>query len=82
MVTPVNPKTPDELSEDAWALITEAMTRGTFTLPSGAVIPLEPKDMVKIAQWLATVKAKHPRLVNAPEDFVPKDTRSRKAVKS
>ena len=68
--------TPAELSDIAWDLIDEALTHGTMTLqgcPDKPIVML-PMSIVDIAKWMATSKAKKPRLVGAPEDFEIKET--------
>ena len=64
-------KDPAELQEIAWNLIDEALTKGTMTLTDqpGKPIRLIPQDIVRIAQWLATSKARKPQLVAVPEDY-------------
>ena len=66
--------TPEELTEIAWKLIDEALTRGKMTLESGADYELEPVDLVNLAKWLAVARAKKPKPVSIPEDFKPKVT--------
>lgn len=65
-----------ELQDIAWELIDEALTKGTMTLVGqpGKPIHLIPQDIVGIAKWLSTSKAKKLRLVNKAEDFVIKET--------
>jgi len=63
------PKDPAELQELAWKLVDEIICEGTMTLQSGKCVPISPQDIVRIAQWLATTKARKPQLVNPPEDF-------------
>lgn len=68
--------TPSELTDIAWDLIDEALTSGTMTLknkPDNPIV-LFPASIVEIAKWMATSKAKKPRLVGAPEDFALKAT--------
>ena len=59
----------DDLSEQAWELIKEAMSAGTMTLPGGKVYTLDPKDFVRLCQWLGTQKTKKPKIVANPDDF-------------
>lgn len=68
--------TPAELADIAWDLIDEALTRGTMTLEGipDKPIALQTASIVEIAKWLATSKAKKPRLVGSPEDFALKST--------
>jgi hypothetical protein len=68
--------TPEELSAAAWDRINEAMAIGAMFLPGGRVIILGPDNIVKITQWLATLKAKRPKAVMKPEDYTPKETKS------
>ncbi len=65
-----------ELTDIAWNLIDEALTNGTMTLLNqpGKPTHLGPQDIVRIAQWLATSKAKKLQLVSAPDDFELKET--------
>ena len=67
---------PSELQEIAWQLIDEALTKGTMTLVGdpGKPINLGSQDIVRIAQWLATSKARKPQLVSPPEDFIMKES--------
>lgn len=67
---------PGELSEQAWAMLKEAMTLGTMTLPGGRTMNLDPKDFVRVVQWLATQKAKKPKVVATAEDFGLQQTES------
>lgn len=60
---------PAELSEEAWALIDEALGAGTMTLRDGNTRLLDTKDIVRLAQWLATLRAKKPKVVASPEDY-------------
>lgn len=68
-------RTPEELSADAWDRIAEAMHLGAMQLPGGRIIVLGPDNLVKLTQWLATLKAKRPKAVMKPEDYVPKETK-------
>ena len=64
------------MQDIAWELIDEALTNGTMTLLNqpGKPIRLIPQDIVGIAKWLSTSKAKKLRLVNKAEDFIIKET--------
>lgn len=62
-------RTPEELSADAWDRIAEAMHLGAMQLPGGRIIVLGPDNLVKLTQWLATLKAKRPKAVMKAEDF-------------
>lgn len=68
-------KDPGALSEDAWGLIAEAMHSGTMSLPGGRAIVLGAGDLVKLTQWLATIKARKPKAFAGVDDFVPKETK-------
>lgn len=61
---------PDTLSEVAWKLIDEAISSSIMTLENGKQISLAPSEIVELAKWLSTSKAKKPRPVNTPEDFI------------
>lgn len=67
--------TPEELSAAAWDRINEAMAVGAMFLPGGRVVTLGPDNVVKLVQWLATLKAKRPKAVMKPEDYTPKETK-------
>ena len=71
MNTPLDPET---LSEESWRLISQAVTEGKMTLINGRNFDLDLAGLLKIAQWLATSKAKRPRPVSTPEDFQLKKT--------
>lgn len=66
--------TPEELSEKAWKMISEGLTTGTMTLETGREITLDSVALIHLAQWLSTSKAKRPRPVSTPEDFVVRQT--------
>lgn len=70
MAVVVKAKDPDELVEQAWGMITQAMTSMSMTLDDGTTIKLSPMDIVKIVQWLAQVKTKKAKVVSNPDDFI------------
>jgi hypothetical protein len=45
------------------------MHLGAMQLPGGRIIVLGPDNLVKLTQWLATLKAKRPKAVMKAEDF-------------
>ena len=65
---------PHELQEIAWGLIDEILTEGKMTLQNGISYVVDKEAIVHLSQWLATAKAKKPRHVSVPEDFVLKKT--------
>ena len=69
-------KTTAELQEISWELIEEALTKGTMTLVHAPEKPIHlmPQDIVGIAKWLSTNKARKPQLVPTAEDFDLKKT--------
>ena len=60
---------PSVLSDAAWEMIQEALQEGSMTLGNGKKVQLSPLDVVRITQWLATLKAKKPKLLSGLEDF-------------
>lgn len=69
-------KTPEELSEIAWKIVSEALTTGSSTLGTGRELTLDTDQIMRLAQWMATSKAKKPRPVSTPEDFKLRSTSS------
>ena len=69
-------RTTAELQEISWELIEEALTKGTMTLLNSPEKPIHlmPQDIVGIAKWLSTNKARKPQLVPTAEDFELKKT--------
>lgn len=68
----------DDLAEDARRLISEGIQRGTMTLESGKVVTLDGKVFADLVKWVASLKKGAPKLVNTPEDFQLRQTRSEK----
>lgn len=73
---------PDELTEQAWAMIEEALSTGVITLPNKTERPVDTNNLIRLVQWLATLRSKKPKLVNAPEDFSLKSTKGDKDAKA
>lgn len=71
-------RSPDDLTDEAWVRIDEALTSGTMTLDNGTVVKLNPIDMVRLVQWLASRKGKQREFVAAPDDFVLQETKVKK----
>ena len=67
-------KEPHELQEEAWRLMSEAVTTGKMTLESGLEVHLNADSLIRIIQWLSSSKAKKPHLISTPEDYVLKQT--------
>ena len=65
---------PPTLSDVAWDLISEAITDGRMTRADGGIIIIDPAQFVKLTQWLASLRKRAPKIVNIPEDFIPKET--------
>lgn len=68
---PEEKREPEQLSEDAWRMVEEAMRTGKMTLPSGRTITLEDEAFVRLAQWLATFRPKRPTLLPMRPDDLP-----------
>jgi len=66
---------PEDLIRDAWRVIGELMHQGRATLTDSET-PLEPTqgELVRLAQWLASLKPPKKRTVPKPEDFLPQRT--------
>ena len=45
----------DKAVDQAWDLAIEALTSGKLTLPSGKIIQLSERDMLKHVQWFAQI---------------------------
>ena len=70
VATTIKARDPDELIDQAWGMVDQAMTSMSMTLDDGTTIKLSPMDIVKLVQWLAQVKTKKPKVVSNPEDFI------------
>ena len=66
----IKARDPDELIEQAWAMVDEALTSMSMHLQNGTSIKLTPFDIVTLVKWLAMVKTKKPKMVSTPEDFI------------
>ena len=75
MATTVNPRSPTEMTEEAWSLIDQALREGKMTMASGQTISLTPSEIVELVKWLSAVKIKKPDNVPVPEDFMLKRTK-------
>lgn len=69
----------DELVESAWTLVAEGLTSGRFTLPSGRVVEMTPEQIVKHAQWVASLGKRRPVTTPVPKDFFLAQTRAHRA---
>lgn len=66
-------KTPEELSEIAWKLVSDALVLGSIEV-NGDTRRLDTDQILRLAQWMATSKARKPRPVSTPEDFLLRKT--------
>jgi hypothetical protein len=64
---------PGKLTETAWEMISEALEKGSMTMPSMKTMILDPKTFVELVKWLANMNKKR-KYVSAPEDFQAKKT--------
>lgn len=64
------PAAQDDLIEEAWRVITDALHTGKPVLKNGAVLELKAGDVLDVARWLASLKARPKRAVSLPEDFM------------
>ncbi len=65
---------PQELQDEAWRLMDQAVSRGIMTLSDGTEVKLNADSLIRVIQWLASAKAKKPHFVPTPEDFNLKET--------
>lgn len=73
------PRTPEQLTEQAWQVLDKLAEAGRATLPSGKVIIPEDKTLVDIFKWLATLQGKPHKTPRAMDDWAPKETKGDKA---
>ena len=69
-VVTIKARDPDELVEQSWAMVDEALTSMSMHLQDGTLIKLTPFDIVMLVKWLAMVKTKKLKVVSTPEDFI------------
>ena len=67
-------KSPEQLAEQAWSLVQEAVESGKMTLENGDIRVLPDSELVRLVQNVAELRAKRPKTVSIPEDFRPKET--------
>ena len=65
---------PPALSDLAWNLLSEGLTHGVMTRPDLGKVVIDPAQYIKLVQWLASLRKRAPKIVNIPEDFIPKET--------
>ncbi len=69
----------EELVDQAWDLVKEALTHGTITLVSqdaqqANVRKLETEDVIDLAKFFVQLKVKKPQVITPPEDYNLKPT--------
>jgi hypothetical protein len=58
------------LIDEAWRLCAEVLDAGTLTLKSGgAAKQVSPKDILRHAQWLASMTKRHTGSMPVPKDL-------------
>lgn len=69
----------EELVDQAWDLVKEALTRGTMTLETSDPAkpnqrPLDTESIIDLAKFFVQLKVKKPQSITKPEDFDLKST--------
>lgn len=75
-----NPRTPEQMSKDAWQALDEFTESGKITLPDGSVIVPDAKDptakiLVDTFKWLAMFQGKPKKTPRAMDDWKPAETK-------
>ena len=68
-------RTPEQLTIDAWDAIDQLTASGQAKLPSGVVIVPEPKTVVDLLKWLASLQGRPRKTPKALDDWAPQETK-------
>ena len=69
------PRTPEELTRDAWAVIDDLTRDGTAKLPGGKALIPDDKVIVDLFKWLAQLQGKPKKTPRAMDDWKPQETK-------
>jgi len=70
---------PDQMTALAWDQLKQIQDTGQLTLPNGKALQFDPDSVLRVLQWLATQKARKPRVLDSPDDLAIPTTRGSRA---
>ena len=70
---------PEAMTQLAWEQMDEIQQNGTLKLPKGKLLSFDPDQIIRVIQWLATQKARKPKVLDSPDDLELKTTRGSRA---
>ena len=71
-----DPRTPEQLTKDAWVAMDELTSTGVITLPNGTKVAPDAKVIVDTFKWLAQFSGKPKKTPKAMDGWSPRETKA------